>query len=163
MSSFEPKSEQEIDAMMVWPAGEYDFEVEDATWGESKSSGKPMITLKLKVFDEQGRWQYVTDWLVASSEALPLRKLRHYCAATGSMDAYESGDLNNFMGQGAAGRLNLVIEKRDDYPEKNKVADYVDPGKGATATKPELQGVPASQTKRAMQATADDSDPEIPF
>jgi hypothetical protein len=164
MSTFEPKTEQEINSMMVFPAGEYDFEVEDAVWGESKK-GKAMITLTIRVFDEQGRNQLVRDWLVASPEPMPLRKLRHYCAATDRMDAYESGDLNNFPGQGAAGRLNLGVETSDQYGDQNRVVDYVDPSKGSKEPKREPTGVPPAQAKRAREATqADDpADDEIPF
>lgn len=159
MNEFEPKSEQEIDAMMVWPAGEYDFEVEGAKHKTSKSSGKPMIELTLRVFDEEGRSQLLTDWLVASNQPLPLRKLRHYCSATDSMDAYESGTLDNFLGEGAAGRLKLYIEKDPQYGDKNKVADYVK----RADERPELQGVPAEQTRRAMATSNQIDDPEIPF
>lgn len=139
--------------MMVWPEGEYDFEVIGAELKKSKSSGKPMLAIKLKCFDGNAT-TFVSDWLVASNSPLPLMKLRHYCRSVGAMDAYDSGTLTEFPGVGAVGRLKLRVEDDPQYGAQNRVADYLPP-----ADTPD--GVPASQTIGAARRSHDDD--EIPF
>ena len=84
-----------------------------------------MLQLDIKVWHQDGRVQYVKDWLVASDQPLPLRKLRHYCRCVNAMEAYESGDITNFPGKGVSGRLKLVVETSPDYGDQNRVADYI--------------------------------------
>ena len=146
---FQPKNEQELQNSMCWPAGVYDFEVVDAVVGESKK-GAPMLSLSLKVFDpnSERNWK-VKDWLVESDAAVCLMKMRHYCATTGDMGAYESGSIENFPGIGATGKCKLAIEQNDRFGAQNKVADYIKP---VVEEKPSLGGVPMSQTKRANDA-----------
>ena len=160
---FNPRNERELREEMCWPAGVYGFEVVDAEHKFSKS-GNAMLALTLKVFHpDTGAERKVQDWLVESDAPGCLLKLNHYCATTGSMEAYESGTLDDFPGVGASGQCKLKIERSDDYPPQNKVADYVPPVV-EHEEKPSDRGVPASQTKRANAAFREAAgDDEIPF
>ena len=165
--TFTPKTEKELALEMVWDAGVYDFEVVKADHMVSKSGNK-MIAIELRVFDCNGRKQTVKDWLVESEHALCKMKLRHYCRATNSMDAYETGDLGNFPGAGAAGRVRLVIEDDDKYGARNRVKDYVSDGDSSTP-KPKAKPEPR-KSKRDLLAEANQTvtdamvnDDAIPF
>jgi len=160
---FDPKDERELKDAMCWPAGIYDFEVTNAECKVSKN-GNAMLALTLKVFNSQGATRTVRDWLVESDAAVCLMKMRHYCATTGDMGAYESGTIENFPGIGAAGKCKLAIENSEQFGSQNKVADYVKP-KADEEEKPALQGVPRSQTERANKALQEAGvpDDECPF
>ena len=155
---FDPKSEREIAEANLLPPGEYDFEITDAFESVSKSSGKDMITLKIKVFAEDGSSVFVSDYLLESVAY----KLRHACEAVGLLDAYESGELdaNDFKNQ--AGRLKLRIDKdkTGQYPDKNGVQDYV---KVAAPSTTPRQPAPRRQLEHAHSSSRPDLDDEIPF
>lgn len=132
---FQPKTEQELQAEMVMPAGEYDFEVAEATDTVSKRSGNDMLALKLKVYAPGGGFRLVTDYLL---EKLAW-KLRHFCEATGLIAKYENGTLMARDCEGRSGRAILQVDaerKSDDgtktYPPKNSVKDYVPRESGAS-------------------------------
>jgi|GEM_PF-1652647 len=165
--TFTPKTDKELAMDMVWDAGVYDFEVIKADAAVSKN-GNNMLAVQLLVFHSDGRKQTVKDWLVESDHALCLMKLRHYCRATNSMDAYETGDLGNFPGAGAAGRVRLVIEDDDKYGARNRVKDYVSDGDSSTP-KPKAKPEPR-KSKRDLLAEANQTvtdamvnDDAIPF
>ncbi len=120
--NFEPKTEKEIAESKLMPKGEYDFEVVDAFEKLSKSSGKPMIELRLKVSNgRNGR--ALTDYLSIDSQ----EKLRHAADACGLLDKYNKGSVSNNDFRGKRGRLKLGIEKdkTKTYPDKNVVVDYI--------------------------------------
>jgi hypothetical protein len=120
--NFEPKTEKEIAESKLMPKGEYDFEVVDAFEKLSKSSGKPMIELKLKLLHGKGG-RTITDYLPAERQ----EKLRHAADACGLLDKYNAGSVSNGDFLGKRGRLKLGIEKdkTHTYPDKNVVLDYV--------------------------------------
>jgi hypothetical protein len=120
--NFEPKTEKEIAESKLMPKGEYDFEVVDAFEKLSKSSGKPMIELRLKLPNGKGG-RTITDYLVAETE----EKLRHAADACGLLDKYNKGSISNNDFRGKRGRLKLGIEKdkTKTWPDKNVVVDYV--------------------------------------
>ena len=120
--NFNPKTEKEIAESKLMPKGEYDFEVVDAFEKLSKSSGKPMIELRLKVSNgNNGRT--LTDYLSIDRQ----EKLRHAADACGLLDKYNAGSVSNSDFRGKRGRLKLGIEKdrTHTYPDKNIVLDYV--------------------------------------
>lgn len=161
-----PKTQEEIDAMNLFPVGEYGFEVlEKATLGTDElftkdalskvkadgSGGNEMIVLVLNVFHPDGYSRVVIDYLL---EAMP-KKLRNACYACGLGDKYEAGDFvaQDFIGK--QGNLKLSIQSgklKDDgsgekYPDKNNVADYI--------LTDQASPVPTARTK--------DFEDEIPF
>lgn len=161
---YQPRDERELQDAMCWPAGVYDFEVVNAEVKESKS-GNMMLALSLKIFDPNSdKTRQVKDWLVESDAPGCLMKLRHYCATVGDLAAYDSGSVENYPGIGACGKLKLGIQRSEDYPPQNKVADYVKP-KEEVEEKPQSYGVPRSQAERANKAFQESGAPddECPF
>ena len=120
---FTPKSEDDLKQFDLLPAGEYDFEVLAAEHAVSKTSGAPMIKLKLGVYRPNGSQQFVWDYLVGAMEA----KLRHFCDTTGLLGKYQSGSLTPEDCNGRSGKLKLAVEqdKNGKYPHKNVAKDYV--------------------------------------
>lgn len=158
---FDPKSEREIQDAMCLPAGEYDFECVFAESKES-SSGKDMIAMKHKVFTETGAARFVRDWLVASDHPGCQAKVRHFCASTDMLDAYESGSLDAAYCTGRAGRLKLVIKDDPKYGVQNSVADYIVPKPASDAPAQDFGMPSGSQQKAAKEALMPD-DASIPF
>lgn len=130
---FEPKTEKEVEEAGLWAAGEYDFEVVDAEDAQSKK-GNDMIAMKLRIYNNDGNYKTVQDWLLESVAY----KLRHFAYGTGLEVAYDAGTLNASDVRGATGRLKLIVKPAaDGYPAKNSVADYLLPKSAANgATRP---------------------------
>ena len=120
---FQPRTEQEIIESKLLKKGEYDFEIVDAFDKASKSSGKPMIELKIRVSDGNGSPRTITDYLLAETP----EKLRHASDACGVLDKYNTGSVSGSDFRGKRGRLKLGIEKdrKKTYPDKNVVLDYI--------------------------------------
>ena len=119
---FDPHTEKEIAEAKLWPKGVYTFEITEACEKVSQSSGNPMIQLKIKLSDGNGKVRTISDYLTAGQAG----KLRHAAAATGLLDRYETGSLTDRDFLGKRGKLKLGIEKgKDGYPDKNTVIDYL--------------------------------------
>jgi hypothetical protein len=121
--NFQPKTEQEIIESKLWPKGDYAFEIVDGFDKTSKTSGKPMIELKVKLSNGNGQGRTITDYLLAETP----EKLRHAADACGLLDRYKTGSLSGNEFRGKRGRLKLGIEKdkKRQYPDKNVVLDYI--------------------------------------
>jgi hypothetical protein len=121
--NFTPKTEQEIVDSKLWKKGEYEFEVVNGEDKKSKSSGKPMIELKIRISGGNGPARTITDYLLAETP----EKLRHAASACGLLERYSTGSLSGVEFRGKRGRLKLGIEKdkKRVYPDKNVVLDYV--------------------------------------
>ncbi len=145
---FTPKSEKDIAEAGLWPAGEYDFEVMEATEATS-NAGNEMTHLQLFVYNAAGQRQRIDDYLVATDRAA--YKIRHFAEATGMLAQYETGAIPAESMVGRSGRCKVIIAKDKglQYPDKNAVADYVKRKDGAAA--------------RAPTPKAADIDDEIPF
>ena len=131
---FQPKTEAEIAEANLWPEGEYGFEIlDEVTMGtktyytmdtKSKKTDADMIQLVVKVYDNEGQFRTIIDYLIASMEF----KLRHAAAACGLLPQYETGSLTANDFKGKQGFLKLRIGKaQGDYPAKNEVKDYIAP------------------------------------
>lgn len=121
---FNPKTEREIAEEGLYPEGIYSFEIANAENKVSKS-GNDMIQLKIKVYDNDGNFRFVDDYLLESMAY----KLRHAAVVCGLGDKYESGSLDAFDFVGKTGSLKLTVQKdkKGEYPDKNVVKDYVIP------------------------------------
>ena len=121
--NFKPQTEQEIIESKLWPKADHDFEVVDAFDKTSKTSGKPMIELKLKLFRPGGPTRIISDYLLVETP----EKLLHAATALGLLDKYKTGSLSADDLRGKRGKLKLAIEKdkKHVYPDKNVVRDYV--------------------------------------
>jgi hypothetical protein len=117
-----PKTEEELNRVLLLPEGEYDFEVLTAIEKQS-SRGNEMIELKLAVYSEGERAATIFDYLLDSMEF----KLRHFCDTVAILDDYNSGNLRSDILPGLHGKVKLKIEKdvSGKYKEKNTVVDYV--------------------------------------
>jgi hypothetical protein len=116
---FTPKTESQLQEATLWPAGEYDFEIVQATEKNSKA-GNPMFELKLQMFNGE-KSRFLTDYIVCTMEF----KLRHFFESIGRIKDYDSGNVDAGRLQGAAGRLVIKHEPaKDNFPAKMVVKDY---------------------------------------
>lgn len=163
--TFTPKSEAALvkeneERNILWPKGEYDFEVVNYEDAVSKS-GNDMIHLELKVFHPDGGSQTIHDYLLASM----MHKLRHACEAIGILDRFESGTLEASDFDGGVGKVMLKVDKakpNSGYRDKNSVDDYckqaVRAARGAMAG-----AAPAERRERPAKIPQQQIDDEIPF
>lgn len=125
---FTPQSEEEIKKAMLIPAGEYDFQVVEAT-EKTSSGGHQMIEMKIIVWFD-GNQYHVRDWLMVD---LPMQqyKVIHFCRATGIMNRYNAGNLEASDCLGRSGQLVLICKEArkgkdgKDYGPQNNVKDYI--------------------------------------
>ncbi len=155
---FTPKTKEELQAEDLLPDGEYDFECIEGKDDKSKKSGADMIVVNLKVFGQNGRLQFVRDYLLESMGV----KLRNFCEATGLLGAYDAGALEGPMCFGRTGRAKIGTEKGrknpqtgEEYPPKNTVRDYIVSGSDAPSGGYRKANTPTEQV-------TDDGEP-LPF
>jgi hypothetical protein len=80
--NFKPQTEQEIIESKLWPKADYDFEIVDAFDKTSKTSGKPMIELKLRL-SRTGSTRIISDYLLVETP----EKLLHAATALSLLDS----------------------------------------------------------------------------
>jgi len=118
--NFEPLTDEQIDLQGLMPEGFYPFEVINAE-EKISNSGNPMIALKLKVWDADGKERGMLDWIMPSFA----RKLKHFCKITDMLDKYSAGTLLAEDCEGKSGHLRVANERDKDGKMRNRVADYV--------------------------------------
>ena len=155
---FTPKNEEELAMDGLLPEGVYDFEVLEAQNKISKK-GNEMIELKLKVYDENGGFRFITDYLLESF----LPKLLSFAKATGTRAAYDSGEYTSYNCLNTAGKVQLKIVPTGEYPAKNEVKMYGEPkaktgGDGRATT----EAAPATFKPSAPAQDLEEMD-DIPF
>lgn len=127
--SFNPLSDEELDAINLIPEGEYNFEVVRSERQISKANN-PMAKLQLKVWDNEGKTHVVFDYLVFSNISLNIKKVSHFCKAVGLEDGYKKGCIPEDLAR-YCGKLSLGIQEEQmkpgggTYPKKNVVVDYI--------------------------------------
>lgn len=138
---FTPKSEaafkveeQERAESLLWEIGQYPFEVTNAfnkvsaekfdDEGNYKSGGKAMIELRINIFNDEGKFQSLLDFLLPDG---PFAfKLRHAAYACGLGANYESGDIDVLDFKGKTGIVKVGIQKaQNGYPARNNILDYI--------------------------------------
>ena len=143
-----------------WPAGEYDFEVADASDEVSQKTNQEMIKLTLLVMSREGKSRKVYDYLM--SQENQQWKVRHFAESTGMVERYESGVMDIHEIVGRAGRCKLGIKPASgDYPAGNRIVDYIPAP--APVGGPVARPQPARQPAMAGGSTANDLNDEIPF
>lgn len=136
MYTFNPMSEEEINAFSLMDEGVYDFEVVKSTRKVSKSNN-PMAELNINVWDKEGKQHLIFDYLVFSTVPLNIKKVKHFCDATGLQEEYKKGQVPEEL-QGRSGKVQIGVQEEQPkpgggfYPKKNCVIDYVMTDKGAT-------------------------------
>lgn len=144
----------------LWPPGDYDFEVYDAS-EETSAAGNEQIKLTLHVFNTEGARRTVFDYLVGTQGMA--YKIRHFAEATGIVAQYEKGNLMPSEIVQRTGRLKLRIKKgTNGYPDQNAVQDYIKAGDRTSDIK-----IPSAAyhkpASRGVKSPAGDIDDDIPF
>lgn len=134
MFDYDPMTEEQIDKFGLLE-GQFKFRTLQSDSGFSQK-GAPQITLKLQVKDAEGKPVIMTAYLSNNSQFM-LRRLRHFCRATGLMAEYESKKISADLFLGTEGIVELGIEKgapKTDgpgfYPDKTVILDFVGEGDG---------------------------------
>jgi hypothetical protein len=154
---FTPKTEEELAMDGLLPEGVYDFEVIEALNKVSKN-GNEMIQLKLKVYDENGGWRFVTDFLLESF----LPKLHSFAKATGTLKAYETGEFDSYNCLNTSGKVQIKIKPAGEYPARNEVKFYGEPkAKTEKSEAPLETSAPESYKPNEQAPVIEDED--IPF
>lgn len=118
---FSPKSENDCRGYKLLPEATYDFVVDEAIKGKSKS-GNDMITVSVAIWDGERVVTKIYDYLL---EAM-MFKLRHCCGALGLMNQYNSGTLEAEMLINKGGKCIVGVEPaKGEYKAKNIIKDYV--------------------------------------
>lgn len=146
-----PKTDEQLDAERMLPAGEYDFTVVSAVEKMSKSNNE-MIELTLTIFSGVGE-RTMKDWLLDKLAW----KVKHFAYAVGVEAAYEAGGLDASTLVGRSGKVVIKQGKANgDFSARNEVKDYVVPVAGAAPTPAPK---PAPRVATGGAAGAD----EVPF
>lgn len=152
---FTPVSEEEANAQSsgIWPAGDYDFEIKDATEKES-ASGNEMTELEVWLYDDGGKRKMVFDYLVVTEKSA--WKIRHFAASCGLLAQYERGSLMANEMVGRTGKCTVATQAANNgYPAKNVIRDYLK-AEAAQISRP-------TQPRTRTPAPAGDIDDDIPF
>lgn len=133
---FIPKTDEELDMEGLAPEGVYDFDVIEAQETVSKSSGDPMIKLKIRVFTDNGD-RFIYDYLIESFA----KKLKHFFRTGGLEKDYETGSIPVEKIKEVKGKVKIRIEpekvetingESKTYRAKNVVEDYGDESIGVS-------------------------------
>jgi hypothetical protein len=118
---------REMNRKSLLKPGIYDGEVMRAEETTSKSSGNPMIKLKVRIFHDGGE-AHLYDYITSTQ----VEKLCAFCDAVGLSKEYDAGDVKSDDMEGRPFRAKIGIEdekpKEDgegNWPAKNKVKDYL--------------------------------------
>jgi hypothetical protein len=131
--TFQPKSEDQLNAQRFLPDGIYPYEVRNAQEKVS-AAGNPMIEMEVLVFLPDGRSKTFRDWLTASMEF----KLFHFCSYTGLGPKYQQGSFDSSDCIGRQGFCKIGLKKDKNG---NEIKDYVRDG-GAGMKKPDAPSRP---------------------
>jgi len=124
--SFQPMTEEELQALNMVDDGVYDFEVIKATQKTSRS-GNQMIELQLMIWDKQGKAHTVFDYLVSITSMI--YKIKHFCDSTGLDAEYKAGNFDVMQCEGRRGKAHIIIQTGQPnpnggmYQDKNAVKD----------------------------------------
>src|SRR6185437_7492859 len=106
MFNYEVYSDEEIDSQRKkLSAGICNFTVVSAIEKLSKTSGLPMLELKLHVWDCHGVEGTVFDYLVSSEKMA--WKLRDFCKSIGDISIYKEKRLSSFTASHKSGKADL--------------------------------------------------------
>ena len=135
------------DASQCFPPGDYQATLDTAVEGESKSSGKEMVTLRWKVY-AGNRTFYVEDYIVNPDG---IWKFKQIAKALGEEKVFNAGEFvcEDYIGRNVT--VTIKIEPgQGDFADKNRVKAY----------KPKPLGVSASGAPPMHEAEAA---ADIPF
>lgn len=90
--------------------GIYSFKVIEASEGVSKTSGNPMLTLSLGIWDEAGEAYTVKDYLVVTDKMI--YKFKHFWASVGQPEMYGQ-PIEAWQLEGLEGKLKTRLEEQE--------------------------------------------------
>ena len=129
--NYTPKTAAELAAMDLLPDGDYPYAIGTVSDAPSKTSGKPMLTLKVEVYPPEGNSKTVTDYIVMGS-AYADKKLFELCQSTGLAAQYANGSLQPLDLEGKSGWCKIGSEKgreksdgSGNFPDKNRIKWYL--------------------------------------
>lgn len=129
MFTFQPMTDEEIDAINIIEEGKYSFEVLRSI-RKTSQKGNPMAELNIRFWDNKGQAHTIFDYLVFSAVPLNIKKVKHFCDATGLIEQYKKGEIPEELG-GYSGQFIIGIQEAEPnskggfYPKKNIVIDYL--------------------------------------
>lgn len=139
--NYDPK-----DAVQVWPAGDYNATLSKVEEKTSKSSGNEMEVWTWEVFNEDGRTQIISDYVVMPAATFKVKQLAR---ALGREEEFEQSQFQAEDNIGADVVVELVIESSTGFDDKNKAKKY----KAAQAT-PAAPSAPQTAPATQRQAAA---------
>lgn len=125
---FTPQDEEQV--LNLMEAGIYNFEVKAAENTTSKK-GNPMVKLTVLTWDNAGREHVIFDYIMTAY----MKKLKHFCDATGLDSIYNTGKLDANHCVGKTGKFEIGVEKQEGYQPRNTVLDYVKSEKESVPSK----------------------------
>ena len=119
---FEPKTEEQIDAMFIIPDGTRCFcEVKEAGNHISKE-GKESIKLHLAIWEDATIRTYLDVYLTPAF----MKLFKHAADAMLTQEKYESGDIGPEDYEGKSCDCIIGIEKaKGNFKEKNYIKDFI--------------------------------------
>jgi hypothetical protein len=152
---FEPKTEEELAKARLIPDGVYDGEITAASDETSKTSGKEMIKVTVRVYAGD-RQMAITDYIDCDQQ----EKLFVIAASAGLLEQYHSGELQAYDLIDRSVKVKVGMDKGNNgYPPKNTIRRYVVP-KGP---KPEPTGTGMSGRQVASLNKQLEEDDSVPF
>lgn len=153
------------EASTVWPEGDYQAVIKSYEVGTSKTSGAPMMTLKLTVYNgEQTR--EIDDYIVRKTDTSKgtMWKLKSLASALGKAEEFKAKtfQVRDHIGDVVSVYLT-VQEASGKYEERNQIGgydEYTKPSPSATAT---TANASMNNNARRMPANVTIGKDDIPF
>lgn len=139
MFNYQPISEQEAitERYQLLKEGEYDAVISASVDKVSANSGNPMMDMTVAVYDENGKYHDVRDFLVFTKQMM--WKVINFAKSADLMSDYETGTLCSDKVIDVRVRVKVAIEEGREiaidklkgkllgskYPDKNKIEDYI--------------------------------------
>jgi len=110
----------DVDVPVLLKEGEGTFKILTADDNKPSKAGNPMVTIRLEIWDIDGKSTFVTDYLVSSLQF----KIKHLYDAIGQPNLYKSGDIDPAFLVGKSGKCILKVEHQPGYDPQTKIKDY---------------------------------------
>jgi hypothetical protein len=136
--------------------GTYELKVQDAEERVS-SKGNPMIALVLEAVAHPG--VQIREYLVATQAAM--FRIRNFCEAAGLLEKFNAGRLTEDDCRGVTVRARVMVEEGGEYPDKNRVEEYLKPG--GIPTGDDMGGAPAHAAPSSGGGHQGIDEDDIPF
>lgn len=144
MPRFTPLDEKELRDLL--PKGQYKGQVTNAEEKTSKSSGAPMLEIRIEIYDAVGKRHSVIDRIVFSDSMM--WKLHGFCKSAGILNHYEAGEVTAFDCMDKNVHCNVIIKEQEGFEPKNEIKSYfvpkdavASPAAKSTGTRPKPEPI----------------------